>query len=122
MANRDSYTPGSDNSGRTLSLLVRLLNSRRVEADEDDDIDEGIPGGNWNNSSQRGHHQYAPAKTPQPAGVQLLQSGAFGNPDATHRAQPLQRSLSSAKRSLSPPIKSEIFRVCPITLRVKNCA
>lgn len=108
---------GSDHTARRLSLLTRLLNHRRsIVDDDDDDDDDGLQGLRRAAAGfqQRGHHQYSAPKEPQPAGVQLSQSGAFGNPlaNATLHKQPLQKSLKDAKRSLSLPLKNELFNVC----------
>jgi hypothetical protein len=110
---------GGDHSARRLSLLTRLLNYRRSIVEDDDDDDDELRGAAAARGSsgtlwfqRRGHYQYSAPMQPQPAGVQLSQSGAFGNPDATLHKQPLQKSLRDAKRSLSLPLKNELFNVC----------
>jgi hypothetical protein len=111
---------GSDDSARRLSLLARLRSNprRSIVVDDDDELLRSARGsGFWFQSVQPpSHYQYSAPMEPQPAGVELSQSGAFGNPDATLHKQPLQKSLRDAKRSLSLPLKKELFNVRSLSL------
>jgi len=105
LASLASTSPGA---ARNRDILVRLLNGGRL-VDENDSAaeDEGV---SWWPSYGR-HFQYSPHKEPQAAGVELLNSGEFGLVPPSITKLPLQKSLREAKRSLSPPIRSHVFKV-----------
>ena len=100
----------SPTTARNRDIIERLLGRARaaqlVEEASDDDEDAYVSG--WWPSNGR-HYQYSPASEPQEAGVALQNGGEFGPPSITK--QPLQRSLNEARRSLSLPIRGDLFQV-----------
>jgi hypothetical protein len=106
----------SPTTARNRDIIARLLGSSgrvlRVAADDDDDDDEEDEGGSGWWPSHGRHFQYPPHLEPQPTGVELLNSGEFGPPPSSALTkQPLQKTLNEAKRSLSLPVRSELFKV-----------
>lgn len=114
---RNLFSSTSPTTARNRALIERLLGQAGAaqlvtQSEEDDEDSDGLAGGWW--PSHGRHYQYEPDTEPQDAGVALLNSGEFG---PTITKQPLQRSRNEAKRSLSLPVRSDLYRdIVPNTI------
>ncbi|KAG8837120.1 hypothetical protein FRB91_011162 [Serendipita sp. 411] len=98
---------GSSESDTLRLILSRLLRSGRRAAFADEDEDEEDE--HWSRLPRNRDFQYSPRSEPHPDGIALQRSGDFGAvPKALMTKQPVQRTVSSRKRSLVPLLRDEL--------------